>query len=85
LELNYELLKKDWITTDLRHEIIGLYPSTHEKNSETGKHDPAAFVAKATILFASFKQLDQVAKLFFDVWALLILDCWLNIAASGRG
>jgi hypothetical protein len=76
LALNRELLKKDWLTTDLCHEIIGLYPSVHKKDPDTGKREQAAFVAKATIIFplgrifASFKQLDQVAKLFIDMWAI---------------
>jgi hypothetical protein len=74
--INRELLLKDWITTDLRNEIITLYPSAAEKDPVTGKRDHAAFIAKAKMMFpvgrmfASFKQIDQVAKLFLDAWAI---------------
>jgi hypothetical protein len=46
LAINCELLKKDWLTTDLCHEIIELYSSAHKKDPETDKRDQAAFVAK---------------------------------------
>jgi hypothetical protein len=74
--LNRELLKMDWITTDLRLEVIALFPSRDEKDPATGKRDHDAFVTKAQILFpvgrlfASFKQLDQVSKLFLEAWAI---------------
>jgi hypothetical protein len=49
--INRELLLKDWITPDLRHEeIIQLYTSASKKEPDTGQHDHAAFVAKAMIL-----------------------------------
>jgi hypothetical protein len=83
--MNYEFLLNDWITTDLHQEIIQLYPSSaSEKECDTGKHDDqAALIAKATIIspkgcmFASLKkQLDQVAKLLFDVWAKSRVHGW---------
>ena len=86
--LNAELKKKDWITTDLLTEIIGLYPSTTEKDPVSGKRDHAAFVAKAQLLFpkgrlfASFKQLDQVAKLFLDAWAISKVHAQSKICCS---
>jgi hypothetical protein len=74
--LNRELLKMDWITTDLRLEVIALFPTRDEKDPASGKRDHDAFVTKAKILFpqgrlfASFKQLDQVSKLFLEAWAV---------------
>jgi hypothetical protein len=75
--LNHELLKMDWITSDLHSEIISplLYPSSDEKDPATGtRQDQDAFVllVKAQILFpkcrifASFKQLDWLAKLCLE-------------------
>ena len=74
--INREIQLQDWLTTDLRKEIITLYPTAAEKDRVTGKRDHDAFQTKAKILFpvgrifASFKQIDQVAKLFLDAWAI---------------
>jgi hypothetical protein len=86
--LNRELLKKDWITTDLCTEINQLYPSIAEKDPVTGKRDHAAFIVKARTLFpigrvfASFKQLDQVAKQFLDAWAISKVHAQSKICCS---
>jgi hypothetical protein len=66
--LNRQLLLKDWITPDLQAEIIPLYPSASEKEPDNGQRDDSF---SCRTYFASFKQLDQAAKLFLDAWAIL--------------
>jgi hypothetical protein len=78
-EHNAELLKKNWLTPDLVREIESCFP-TKEEVSNTAKGDNIrdidAFKVKAAILlpkgriFVSFKQLDQVSKMFLDAWAI---------------
>jgi hypothetical protein len=74
--LNRQLLLRDWITPGLRAEIVSLYPAAGEKEADTGRRDQDVFIVKAKSLFpegcffASFKQLDQAAKLFLDAWAI---------------
>ncbi len=78
-DLNAELLKKNWLTPDLVREIESCFPSKEEiSNTAEGDNirDLVAFKVKAAKLlpkggiFVSFKQLDQVSKMFLDAWAI---------------
>ena len=78
-DLNAELLKKNWLTPELVREIESCFPTKEEiSNSTEGDNirDLDAFKAKAAKLlpkgriFVSFKQLDQVSKMFLDAWAV---------------
>ncbi len=79
-DLNAELLKKNWLTPDLVREIESCFPSKEEiSNTAKGDNirDLVAFKVKAAKLlpkgriFVSFKQLDQVSKMFLDdAWAI---------------
>ena len=78
-QLNIHLLKKNWLTPDLVCEIERCFPTKAQITiSADGDNvrDPQAFKVQATRLmppgriFASFKQLDQVAKLFLDAWGI---------------
>jgi hypothetical protein len=78
-DLNADLLKKNWLTPDLVREIEDCFP-TKDQISNTPKGDNIrdldAFKVKAAKLlprgriFVSFKQLDQVSKMFLDAWAI---------------
>jgi hypothetical protein len=60
----------------VQHEIIQLCIALSPKRSLTPKCDLVPFVANVMIvfpkgrMFARFKQLDQVAKLFLDAWVI---------------
>jgi hypothetical protein len=77
-EQKNELLRKDWLTSGLIHEILSLYPTCSEiKTNDDNKRDPNAFEHKISQLFppagrifASFKQLDQTSDMFLDAWAI---------------
>jgi hypothetical protein len=78
-DLNAELLKKNWLTPDLVREIESSFP-TKEQISNTAEgdniRDLEAFKVMAAKLlpkgriFVSFKQLDEVSKMFLDAWAI---------------
>jgi hypothetical protein len=76
-EQKNELLGKDWLTSGLIHKIHSLYPTCLEiKTDDDNTHDRTAFEHKISQLFpsgrifASFKQLDQAAKMFLGAWAI---------------
>ncbi len=78
-DLNAELLKKNWLTPELVREIESCFPTKEEiSNTSEGDNirDLDAFKSKAAKLlphgriFVSFKQLDQVSKMFLDAWAV---------------
>ena len=76
-EQNTELLRKDWLTPGLTHEIESLFPTASEINRhDDNKRDSIAFQRKAALLFpsgrmfASFKQIDQAADMFLGAWAI---------------
>jgi hypothetical protein len=76
-EQKNELLRKDWLTSGLIHEIHSLYPTCSDiKTDDDNKRDPTAFKHKISKLFppgrifASFKQLDQAADMFLGAWAI---------------
>jgi hypothetical protein len=72
-----ELLRKDWLTSGLTHEIETLFPTRAEiQVNDDNKRDPIAFQHKIAQLFplgrifASFKQIDQAADMFLGAWAI---------------
>ena len=76
-EQKNELLRKDWLTPGLVHQIHTLFPTCSEiKTDDDNKRDPTAFEHKISQLFppgrifASFKQLDQAADMFLGAWAI---------------
>jgi hypothetical protein len=76
-EQKNKLLRMDWLTSGLIHEIHSLYPTCSEiKTDDNNKRDPTAFEHKISQLFptgrifASFRQLDQAADMFLGVWAI---------------
>jgi hypothetical protein len=51
-EQKNELLRKDWLTSGLIHEILSLYPTCSEiKTNDDNKRDPNAFEHKISQLF----------------------------------
>jgi hypothetical protein len=85
----------DWITSDLHSDIISplLYPSSDEKDPATGtRQDQDVFVllVKAHILFpkgrifASFKQLDWLAKLCLEAWDKVLVSAVLFFRKESR-
>ncbi len=53
-EQNTELLRKDWLTPGLTHEIESLFPTASEINRhDDNKRDSIAFQRKAALLFPS--------------------------------
>jgi hypothetical protein len=69
-EQKNELLRRNWLTSGLIHEIHSLYPTCSEiKTDDDNKRDPTAFEHKISQLFppgrifASFKQLDQATDM----------------------
>jgi hypothetical protein len=73
--LSKNMLKRDWLTPDLRLEIQSLFPEAHEKD-DSGLRNHESYERKISILFppgrvfASFTQLVQASKLFLDAWAI---------------
>jgi hypothetical protein len=77
--LNVELLHQNWLTPDLVREIEDCFPTKEQiSNTPDGDNirDLEAFKVKAAKLlptgriFDSFKQLEQVSKMFLDAWAI---------------
>ena len=70
-----EMLKEDWVTDDLRHEIQSFFPNSNEKDG-SGQRCLQSYKRKISVLFppghvfASFTQLVQASKLFLDAWAI---------------
>ena len=71
------LSQKNWITEELHREIHLLFPTADEiKNNATNERCMLSFKEKAKKLFpvgrvfASNKQLDQVASMFCSAWAI---------------
>jgi hypothetical protein len=75
-EINLRLQEKNWLTTGIIAEISSLFPTAVDVNPSTGERDEAKFVENCQPLFplgrifASHKQLDQVAKMFLEAWAI---------------
>jgi hypothetical protein len=75
-DINARLKQKNWLTTALVDEITSLFPSAADVDTTTGERDKAKFVENCEILFppgrifCSYKQLDQVAKMFLEAWAI---------------
>ena len=71
------LSKKNWITLELRNEVLKLFPTKEDIDvSDGNRRDRDAFARNASRLFPidrifySHKQLDQVADLFCNAWAV---------------
>jgi hypothetical protein len=78
-DLNADVLQKNWLTPDLVREIEYCFLTKDQiSNIPKGENirDLKAFKVKAALLlpkgriFVSFKQLDQVSKMFLDAWAI---------------
>ena len=71
-EINLRLQEKNWLTTGLVDEISSLFPTSVDVDLSTGERDKAKFVENCQQLFpvgrifASYKQLDQVANMFLE-------------------
>jgi hypothetical protein len=78
-DLKIELLKQNWLTLDLVREIEDCFPTNEQisntpdgdniRNLESFKVKSAQLLSLRRI-FVSFKQLDQVSKMFLDAWAI---------------
>ena len=74
--INQRLLCKNWLTTGLVEEITSLFPMSDDITPDTGERNKEMFVINCNLLFpkgrlfASSKQLDQVAEMFLEAWAI---------------
>ena len=74
-DIRARLQSMNWLSADLVEEITSLFPSTAHVNALTGERDKDIFAEKCLLLFpkgrvfASEKQIDQVADMFMDGWA----------------
>jgi hypothetical protein len=76
-EQKIELLRKDWLTSGLTHEIETLFPThTEIQINDDDKCDPIDFQHKIAqlfpfgLIFVSFKQIGQAADMFLGAWAI---------------
>jgi hypothetical protein len=73
--IRVRLQSMNWLSTDLVTEITSLLPTTGDVNPLTGERDKERFAENCLLLFptgrvfASEKQIDQVADMFMDGWA----------------
>jgi hypothetical protein len=71
------LRQKNWLTDELVEEIIALYPKSEDVDPTTGARDQTKFADNCNKLFpkdrvfASEKQIDQVAAMFLEAWAVV--------------
>jgi hypothetical protein len=65
----------NWLSTGLVNKITALYPTAADVNPQTGERDKDSFADNCLLLFpkdrifASEKQIEQVADMFMDAWA----------------
>jgi hypothetical protein len=68
---------KNWLTDELVDEITGLFPTADDIDPMTGVRDQTKFTENCLKLFpkdrifASEKQIDQVATKFLEAWAVV--------------
>ncbi len=66
---------KNWLTPGLVNEITALLPLATDVNTQTGERNKDRFADNCLLLFpkdcifASDKQIEQVADMFMDAWA----------------
>jgi hypothetical protein len=64
----------NWLSTGLVNEITALYPTAADVNPQTEEHEKDSFADNCFLLFpkdrifASEKQIEQVADMFMDAW-----------------
>jgi hypothetical protein len=69
-------IESNWITSELRLHVETIFPKPGEIDIGTGVHDTQAFQNACAVLFheghifASTKQLKQVATLFLEKWSV---------------
>jgi hypothetical protein len=74
--INQHLMCKNWLTPGLVEEITSLFPRTADITSESGERNKEMFAVNFNQLFpkgrlfASSKQLKQVADMFLEAWAV---------------
>ena len=71
------LQQKNWLTDELVNEITGLFPNSDDIDPSTGARNQTRFSENCSKLFskdrifASEKQIDQVAAMFLEAWSVV--------------
>jgi hypothetical protein len=77
IHIRDRLQQKNWLTDELVNEITGLFPNSDDVDPMTGARDQTRFSENCSKLFpkdrifASEKQIDQVAAMFLEAWAVV--------------
>jgi hypothetical protein len=77
IDIRDRLQQKNWLTDELVHEITGLFPTLDNIDPMMGDRDQTRFSENCSKLFpkdrifASEKQIDEVATMFLEAWAVV--------------